>query len=95
MTNKLARRVPIDPEFEAVYESAEGDLPGSAEPPADSSHSTGPEKPREDGLQTLDRMAREQQKTAVNRRQFAPGSFDQIETDVSNVFKLGWDFLTR
>lgn len=87
----LAKVIPIDPEFAAVYaESASTDMPRSAQPVSNSSSVEEPE----DSLITLKRMAEERAKTARKRSECQPG-FDEVENDVSNVIGTAWDFITR
>lgn len=96
MTNQLAKRpTDIDPEFAAIYdsvdaESASTELPRSAKPRSDS---VNPPGRKEDDLEALARMAKENQANQVDRKTLSTGS--QIEHDVTNIVKLGFDFLTR
>lgn len=100
----LAR--PIDPEFAEVYEQANsssstGPLPRQPEsrsnPPNTSSQKERISTQDEafEGVDALKRLALQNQSTAIDRKTLKPGSFDQIENDVSNAVKLGWDWLTR
>lgn len=77
----------LDPELQALYESEvvhepivePRRQPSSAEP---------------DALLELRAMAEANRKNAEARKNKAPG-FDTVEHDVSNVVRLGWDFITR
>lgn len=89
--NQLAQRPTLDPEFEAVYQ-ATNNVPRSAESKADTADS---ERAEEDSLLALKRIAEQNKAEYVNRKEFADGSFDQVEHDVSNAVRIGWNFLTR
>lgn len=96
MTNQLAKRpTDIDPEFAAIYdsvdaESASAELPRSAKPRSDSINPPGR---KEDDLEALARMAKEREANSIDRKTLPVGN--QIEHDVTNIVKLGWDYLTR
>lgn len=101
MTNQLAKRPPdIDPEFAAIYDSVDdSELPRKSDRPASPSNQSGgatanggsPRK--EDDFEALARMAKENQANQVDRKELPVGR--QIEHDVTNICKLGWDYLTR
>lgn len=79
--SNLAKPIKLDPEFAAAYSDSQG-----AVAEVDS---------HEDDFQIFQRMAEDNRRKGIDRKQFAPGSFDQIEADVTNICKLGFDFLTR
>lgn len=107
MSNRLAVRSPaLDPEIAAIYA---GNVPRESERRANSSHSRGaensPEKPPSNSpprdpdifgeLEALKEIAEDNRSQYVDRKQFQDGSFDQVEHDISNTFRIGWRLLTR
>lgn len=87
----LAKVVPIDPEFAAVYAGTQQtDMPRSTQPEANPPAA----KEAEDPLLVLKAIAERNAKTARKSSDCEPG-FDQVENDLSNVLKTGWEFITR
>lgn len=99
MTKALAQRSPnIDPDFAAAYAEAESPgMPGQRKPDSQS-EAFNPEvvskgESEEDGLQAAGRILFANEQEALKRKEKT--GFDQIEHDVSNALKVGWDILTR
>ncbi len=97
MSNLIKRD--IDPEFAAEFEAADSMRRESSPSPNTSDNrreatATGG-SPEEDPLLAFKAIAERQQREGLNRKQFQDGSFDQIENDLTNTIKIGWDFLTR
>lgn len=94
MSRQLMKREPIDPEFAEAYATAEP-LPAKVSGKSDVRATLADSRSEEDPLLAIKAIAERNQQTAIDRKQLEPGSFDQIENDLSNTLKLGWDILTR
>lgn len=93
--SNLAKRYELDPELAALY-GPEGEAEKVHEPTVEAkprSQSPADAIGEEDPLMVLKRMAEENQRNSRDRRQLS--GLDQVEHDVSNVLKVGWDYLTR
>lgn len=99
MSKALVRSPVIDPEFAAEYEKAQTEsVRRVADPSPNTSHQSSEAAApggSPDPLLELKAIAERQQREGINRKQFADGSFDQVENDLTNTLKIGWDFLTR
>lgn len=82
----------LDAEFQAVYDAEV--LPKQPESVSVKSDSASPAAIF-DEFEALAKLAKDRQASSISRKELAPGSFDQIEHDVSTAFRLGWDLLTR
>lgn len=102
----VAPAVPIDPEFAEVYAQTVSGKPDSESAGVNQTYSPKPQSggatatapggsPEFEALEEMAAIAIRNQKTAIDRRTLPAGSFDQIENDLSNTLKLGWDILTR
>lgn len=107
MSTALAKVIPLDPEFQAVYDAEVmkhgNDCPcpscardGDAAlpiPPMPRVRKLQSSEGADDG-QALLEMAQDNAQYS-RRKEFREGSFDQIEHDVSNAGRLLFNFLTR
>lgn len=96
MTKALARVIPLDPEFQAVYDAEVCDKDASESlpvPPLPRVRKLKSSEGADDG-QALMEMAQDNAQYS-HRKDFKEGSFDQIEHDVSNAGRLLFNFLTR
>lgn len=103
MTKALARVVPLDPEFQAVYDAEvhEKNCPCPACTRDGDAVSAPPSRVKKlkssegaDDVEALMEMAQDNAQYS-RRKDFREGSFDQIEHDVSNAGRLLFNFLTR
>ena len=93
MSRAIVRHVPIDPEYQEVYDA---EVVESTTP---SKHKPGQVRKLQcsedsDDVMAAIEMARDNERFA-HRKDFKDGSFDQVEHDVSNVGRLLVNFLTR
>lgn len=95
MSKGIQKHQELDPELAALFEETTVHEPEvQARPKAPSGVTPAVSSEEEDPLLVLKAMAERQQAAARDRRELAPG-FDTVENDVSNVLKVGWDFITR
>lgn len=85
----LAR--PLDPEFQAAYDEAEGKTAVAHD--AEVVEKDSP--PEEDGFEAFKRLAEKQHKENSHLPKAQMGSFDHFEQGVTSTLRLGWDWLTR
>ncbi len=98
MSKAIVRKVPdIDPEFRAVYEAEvmQGKPDSGATPSNQNSNGPRNEPSLTTELEALKQIAEENRSQYVDRKSFKDGSFDQVEHDISNTFRIGWRLLTR
>lgn len=105
MSKQTGLAIPIDPEYAKIYEEAAraesvSGQPESATNPADSvvpprpASTSSASDERFEALEKIAKLAKENQANSIDRRTLPAGSFDQIENDVSNTLRLGWNILT-
>lgn len=90
MSKALAKPIALDPEYEAILNGAK---PEETAPVQGQVRKLNASEDADNG-QALIEMAQENQKLC-HRQDFRPGSFDQIEHDVSNAGRLIYNFFTR
>jgi hypothetical protein len=96
MSTALAKVIPLDPEFQAVYDAevCEPETPASLPtPPMPRVKKLKSSEGADDG-QALLEMAQDNAQYS-RRKEFREGSFDQVQHDVSNAGRLLFNFLTR
>ena len=93
----MSKLIKLDPEIQAIYDAQV--MPRESKFGPTQSHSVREEESseeiQEDEFQALRRIAEENRSQYVDRKTFKDGSFDQVEHDVSNVVRIGWNLLTR
>lgn len=100
MSNQLAKRPNIDPEFQAVYDAEvhEKNCSCAVCQPEEELTRGRVKKLKasdtSDNVQALAEMAKDNEQYC-RRKDFKDGSFDQIEHDVSNAGRLIFNFLVR
>jgi hypothetical protein len=92
MSKAIVRTIPLDPEFQAVYDAEV--LPRKSDTSPKAGHSPSVSDPI-DEIDELKQLADNHRKHGINRKQFASGSFDQVEADATNIINLGIAYLTR
>lgn len=96
---KAQSSIPLDPEIAAIYENSDEnrDMSGQPDKKPAASNRDGKAPPTPALLNEFEKLkhfAEENQRNGIDRKAYADGSFDQVEHDVSNVFKIGFKLLT-
>lgn len=98
MSKALSVRGPeLDPEIAAIYanEAVPRQSDSRSNAPSGDGQKTAKETPELlNQFERLQAIAEENQRNGIDRKAYADGSFDQVEHDVSNVFKIGFRLLT-